>query len=189
MKTNFVLAGIFLSCSLGACQPQSPTTPSSTPAASAKVPQKALPAPSIKGVQLGDSLASVKAKYSNALCPGDPDKDETGCIINGISYATAEGMMVVSFVHGKAVSITIRNIEPQSFETVSSALIAKLGEPNSTYAQLFGMPPGSLAWGGSNWAMIATRDFDRGKSGVLLVDRAYMEKSLAEHKEKAESDL
>jgi hypothetical protein len=146
-------------------------------------------APAVKEVRLGDSLASLKAKHSNTFCPGDQTKQSIGCIVNGISYGTLEGMMVVNFVNDKAVSITVRNIDPSGFGTLSSALITKLGPPSDTYAHMLGEPSGSLAWGSNTWLMTASQNFSEGKSGILLVDRAYLAKGLAAQQKRAEADL
>lgn len=192
MKVSVLIFTSLASACLAGCQSHtsSPPVSGTSPGVQVAVPApKSVEAPAVKDVRLGDSLANLKSKYSNALCPGDPMAKSIGCIVNGISYGTLDGMMVVNFVDDKAVSISVQNIDPSGFGTLSTALTTKLGPPSDIYAHMFGEPSGSLAWGSSTWLMTADQNFSEGKSGVLLVDRAYLATRLAEQKKKAEGDL
>lgn len=164
--------------------------PVSNESAQAKLPSPQVAEPSIKGVKLGDTPESFKQKYSNAMCFNDKSSGAiTGCLANGVSYATVSGLITVNFQDGKAVLVSVRNLDPSHFSTVTAALVKRMGPSNGDVSKLLKEPPGSLAWGGAKWVFTASPVAFDGNPGVLLMDKAYLVNALKNQANKAEADL
>lgn len=151
---------------------------------SAELPSGPLPPhppraePEVAGIRLGDTPASVKARFAGAHCkPVDADDITEQCVIGDQPFAQAgDSVVYVSFAHGRTVIVQTYGLPAQRVPAMVQALTARYGAPDDERHRPPRARPPAVSWSTDDWFLIATPAGDsQPYAGAILYQRAFVE--------------
>jgi hypothetical protein len=151
---------------------------------SAELPSGPLPPhppraePDVAGIRLGDTLASVKARFAGAHCkPVDAEDITEQCVIAGQPFSqVGDSVVYVSFARSRTVIVQAYDLPAQRMPAMVQALTARYGPPDDERHRPPRAHPPAVSWSTDDWFLIATPAGDsQPYAGAILYQRAFVE--------------
>lgn len=151
---------------------------------SAELPSGPLPPhppraePDVAGIRLGDTLASVRARFAGAHCkPVDAEDITEQCVIADQPFAQAgDSLVYVSFARGRTVIVQAYGLPAQRMPAMVQALTARYGTPDDERHRPPRAHPPAVSWSTDDWFLIATpAGASQPFAGAILYQRAFVE--------------
>lgn len=151
---------------------------------SAELPSGPLPPhppraePDVAGIRLGDTLASVKARFAGAHCkPVDAEDITEQCVIAGQPFSqVGDSVVYVSFARSRTVIVQAYGLPAQRMPAMVQALTARYGPPDDERHRPPRAHPPAVSWSTDDWFLIATPAGDsQPYAGAILYQRAFVE--------------
>lgn len=174
---RMILRRLFLPCLLGilvllaGCQ-------------SAELPSGPLPphppraAPDVAGIRLGDTLASVQARFAGAHCKAVDAEDITEqCVIGGLPFEQAgDAVVYVSFAGERTVIVQAYGLPAAGMAPMAQALTARYGAPDDERHRPPRARPPAVSWSTDDWFLVATPAGEgQPFAGAILYQRAFVQ--------------
>lgn len=151
---------------------------------SAELPAGPLPphppraVPDVAGIRLGDTLASVRARFAGAHCKRVDAEDITEqCVIGGQPFAQAgDAVVYVSFAGERTVIVQAYGLPATGMAPMVQALTARYGTPDDERHRPPRAHAPAVSWSTEDWFLVATpAGAGQPFAGAILYQRAFVQ--------------
>ncbi|MFK2905348.1 hypothetical protein ISP17_15400 [Dyella ginsengisoli] len=140
-------------------------------------PHPMRPVPDVAGIRLGDTLASVQARFAGAHCKAVDAEDITEqCVIGGLPFAQAgDAVAYVSFAGERTVIVQAYGLPATGMALMVQALTARYGAPDDERHRPPHARPPAVSWSTDDWFLVATPAGEgQPFAGAILYQRAFV---------------
>ncbi|HEU4671033.1 MAG TPA: hypothetical protein VFR91_10000 [Dyella sp.] len=133
--------------------------------------------PDIAGIRLGDTLASVQARFAGVRCkPVDAEDITEQCVIGDQPFAGAGNAVVfVSFARARTVVVQAYGLPATAMAPMVRTLTARYGAPDDARHRPPRVWPPQVSWSTDDWFLVATpAGAGRPHAGAILYQRAFV---------------
>lgn len=141
-------------------------------------PHPMRPVPDVAGIRLGDTLASVQARFAGAHCKAVDAEDITEqCVIGGLPFAQAgDAVAYVSFAGERTVIVQAYGLPATGMALMVQALTARYGAPDDERHRPPRARPPAVSWSTDDWFLVATPAGEgQPFAGAILYQRAFVQ--------------